>query len=407
MIMNCLDGDVIVVGAGPAGSTAAKLLADRGLKVVLLDHAVFPRHKTCASWINRLAFERFPYLERRLDDLVESPFYGVTFYDPQLRREARFAERKPSGYLSIRSKFDDALRRIAVEAGAVFSGNDGVVQVEQDGRQVRAVTSQGRAYSARVLVGADGVSSRVARCAGLRRSWQRPDYVICANADIEYAPSQISKFYGDRTPLLVCLEHQGLRGYGWVFPKRRHICVGIGAMLDDNRRIRSVYSRFFEHLQAAGYLPADIRTDTTHFDLDPAGAVYAMPTLTRGRVMLIGDAGGFVSGSTGEGIYPAMVSAQVARDVIERALADSCVERGLAEFNQAWRAELGGYVKRLPGGQQESSTRSRLELIFRSSMVARMAGRIFLYGEPASFSTFLRSLAGIGLGASHAFPKTS
>ena len=73
--------DVIVVGAGPAGSTAAKLLADRGYSVLLLDRAAFPRHKTCASWINRLAFERFPYLKARLEELVEAPFYGVTFYD--------------------------------------------------------------------------------------------------------------------------------------------------------------------------------------------------------------------------------------------------------------------------------------------------------------------------------------
>ncbi|MGH9359306.1 MAG: FAD-dependent oxidoreductase, partial [Terriglobia bacterium] len=59
--------DVVVTGAGPAGSTAATLLARQGYRVILLDRATFPRHKTCASWINRLAFERFPYLSRRID----------------------------------------------------------------------------------------------------------------------------------------------------------------------------------------------------------------------------------------------------------------------------------------------------------------------------------------------------
>ena len=122
--------------------------------------------------------------------------------------------------------------------------------------------------------------------------------------------------------------------------------------------------------------------------------------------MLIGDAGGFVSGSTGEGIYPGMVSSQVACEVIEQALAGSSVEPGLAEFNHAWRVELAEYVKRLPGGEKEYGTRSRLDMIFRSSLVARIAGRIFLYGEQLSLPTFLRSVASYGTSRSHVFPKT-
>ena len=405
--MSELDADVIVVGAGPAGSTAAKLLADRGFKVLLLDRAAFPRHKTCASWINRLAFERFSYLEAKLDDLVESPFYGMTFFDPSLRRHGRFTERKPSGYLSLRSKFDDGLRRIAIDAGATFRGSEGVTHVEQDESGVRARTAQGNTYSARVLIGADGVSSRVAMSTGLRRSWGRRDYVMCADADIEYPSENISAFYGKRPPLLVYLEYQGLEGYGWIFPKRRHICVGIGGILDDNRRIRSVYSRFFHDLRAVGHLPSDLPEEATHFDMDPVGAVYEIPKLTAGRVMLIGDAGGFVSGSTGEGIYPGMLSAEVACNVIERALSSASVERGLAEFDQDWRVELGDYVKRLPGGEKEAGTRSRLEMIFRSRLVARVAARVFLYGEQVSVRTLLRSLTSIGVSGSRDFPKTS
>src|SRR5574340_718863 len=112
-VMTSDRADVIVAGAGPGGSTAAKLLADRGYRVLLIDRATFPRHKTCASWINRLAFERFSYLQPALDELVENPFFGISFYDPKLEREGRYLERRPSGYLSLRAKFDDGLRRIA------------------------------------------------------------------------------------------------------------------------------------------------------------------------------------------------------------------------------------------------------------------------------------------------------
>ena len=76
--------DVLIIGAGPAGATAAKLLADAGRRTLLVDKARFPRHKTCASWINRLAFERFPYLEGHKDELVDSDFNGITFLDLSL-----------------------------------------------------------------------------------------------------------------------------------------------------------------------------------------------------------------------------------------------------------------------------------------------------------------------------------
>ncbi len=108
--------DVIVVGAGPAGSTAAKLLADAGYHTALVEKARFPRHKTCASWINRLVFERFPYLRGHQAELVDSPFAGIAFLDQDLSRAALWRERRPSGYLSLRSKFDNGLKDIAVAA---------------------------------------------------------------------------------------------------------------------------------------------------------------------------------------------------------------------------------------------------------------------------------------------------
>jgi geranylgeranyl reductase family protein len=382
--------DVVIVGAGPAGSTAAKMLAAQGYKVSLLDRAVFPRHKTCASWINRLAFERFPYLTPRLTDLVEAPFYGVTFFDASLKREGKFREPEPCGYLSLRSKLDDGLRRIAVEAGAEFHGACPVVNVVQDSQEVKAITAAEDIFLGRVLVGADGSSSRVAMAAGLRRGWGARGYVLCGNADIPCSPETIKCFYGGQFPFRVYLAYHMLPGYGWIFPKRAHICVGIGAMLSDNRQIRPLLAEFFREAQERGHLPPKFRLEGEHFDVDPVGAVHQLPTLTRGRVLLIGDAAGFVSGSTGEGIYPGMVSAEIAARVIDKALKDGGVERVLEQFNQAWRPELASYVRRLPGGDVESSTRRRIDFIFRSSFVARVAGRIFLYGERPSMRTLAR-----------------
>jgi geranylgeranyl reductase family protein len=385
------EADIIVVGAGPAGSTAAKLLADRGYSVLLVDRANFPRHKTCASWINRLAFERFAYLQPHLDELIEAPFYGITFFDSKIQRSGTYLERKPCGYLSLRTKFDDGLRKIAMHAGVEFLGGCGVENVREEHDGVVVLLADGRGLRARVLVGADGASSRVAAAARIHKGWGKRDYVLCANSDIPCSSDLIRSTYGDRFPFYVYLEYQGLQGYGWVFPKRRHICVGIGALLENGRQIRSLYSGFFQELKKRGHLPESLEETGTYYDLDPVGAVHRLPTLTRGRVILIGDAAGFVSGSTGEGIYPGMVSAEVAAEIIHEALRKSSVESGLARFNEAWRGELGDYVKRLPGGEKESKTRGRIDLIFRSPLVSRMAGRIFLYGERPSLGTCARS----------------
>ncbi len=384
--------DIIVVGAGPAGSTAAKLLADRGYAVLLLDRANFPRHKTCASWINRLAFERFPYLEPRLPELVENPFYGITFYDRVVESRGTYRESRPCGYLSLRLKFDDGLRKIAMEAGATFCGGAMVVGVEEEKEGVSVRLADGRRFAGRIVIGADGASSRVAIAAGIRQPWQPRDYVLCANADIPCDPVEIRRLYGERFPFFVYLEYHGLRGYGWVFPKARHICVGIGGQLADGREIRPLYSGFFQDLKRRRHLPESLPEEGTYFDIDPVGAVHHLERLTRGRVLLVGDAAGFVSGSTGEGIYPGMVSAQVAAEAIHEALSRGAIDSGLEGYNDTWRAELGQYVRRLPGGEQESQTRGRMDLIFRSNLVARTAGRVFLYGEPISLATLVKAV---------------
>ncbi len=383
--------DVIVVGAGPGGSTAAKLLAARGYSAVLIDRSNFPRHKTCASWINRLAFERFSYLKNSLSDLVENPFYGVTFYDHSIDREARYLESRPSGYLSLRSKFDDGLRRIAVDAGAIFLGGCAVSDLHEERDGIRVRLDDGREIASRVLIGADGASSRVAAKAGLRRVWRPGDYVLCANTDVPFPPDRITAFYGQRFPFRVYLEYGGIQGYGWVFPKREHICIGIGALLKDGRSVRPLFDHFVQALRERRQVPSDLPDAKVYFDIDPVGGVYRTPSLVRDRVMLIGDAAGFVSGSTGEGIYPAMVSAEVAVDLIHEALGGPSIASVLERYNEEWHAELGDYVKRLPGGEREGQTRGRIDMIFRVPLVPRIAGRAFLYGEKPSIGTLLRS----------------
>jgi len=382
--------DVVIVGAGPSGSTAATALAHLGNSVAIIDKAVFPRHKTCASWINALAFSRFPYLKAALDNLVDCPFYGIQFYDQSLSRHGTYNERKPSGYLTLRSKFDHGLANVAVAAGATLYQGVRATNIVEDKTAVQATLSNGTTLRARFLLGADGSNSQIARWSGLRKSWRHDQYVLCANEDVLYSPQGIERFYGSRLPLFVSLRFNGLDGYGWVFPKRKHICVGIGGRVGPGADIREIMRTFVDRSRQAKLIPSDVKISNPDYALDPAGAVHRMDALTKNRTILIGDAAGFVSGSTGEGIYPGMVSGAIAAEVVHDSLNKGSSD--VSSFNHRWRVELGGYLRSLPGGEQKTSTVSRIDLIFRSRLVSAVAGRIFLYGESLSFRTFLKSL---------------
>ena len=382
--------DVLIVGAGPSGSTAAATLAKMGHSVAFIDKGIFPRHKTCASWINALAFSRFDYLNAELTNLVDCPFYGIRFYDESIVRHGTYIERRPSGYLTLRSKFDHGLAKIAVKAGAAMHQGVRAIRIEENESGVTAELSDGTRLKARFLIGADGSNSQIARWSGLRKSWRPHQYVLCANEDIPCSPQSIEKFYGEKVPLFVSLRFNGLEGYGWVFPKREYICVGIGGRVGPGADIRALLREFVERSREMKLIPADLQISNPDYALDPAGAIHSMKSLTKGRTMLVGDAAGFVSGSTGEGIYPGMVSGAIAADVVHEAFATGSSD--ISAFNQRWRGELGVFLRSLPGGEQKQSTVSRIDLIFKSRLVCAIAGRIFLYGEPLSVGTFLKSL---------------
>jgi geranylgeranyl reductase family protein len=384
--------DIIVIGAGPAGSTAAKLAADAGYHTLLVDKAQFPRHKTCASWINRLVFERFAYLEPHRDLLVDSAFWGVVFLDSKLEQEARWRERNPSGYLSLRSKFDNGLKDIAVASGVEFRPGIGVEALRVGDDQVTVRLGSGDECEARVLIGADGANSRVAALAELRCGWAENEYVLCANEDLPYSPDSIERFYAARPPLYVALQFDGLVGYGWVFPKRAHISVGIGGRLRAGESIRDLYQKFFQAAQQRGYLPENLAPQHVYYAPDPAGAVNKGNPMVRGRVVLVGDAAGFVSGATGEGIYPAMESARLAVELANRGLRAGDVAAQLGQFQTAWRTRLGSYLRDLPGDSRRKQTVDRIGLIFRSRLVCGVAARAFLYGEAVSWGTLGRAL---------------
>lgn len=373
--------DVIVVGAGPAGSTAAKLLAEKKLSVLWAEKKTFPRDKICAGWLNVRALEDFPYLGDGLADIVETPFYGITFYNCGMSKHTEYSRDEPAGYLTMRAKLDSWLKDCAVKAGAKLVEGCTVTDVTHDREGVRVRCGDGETRTARIVVGADGVSSRVARRTGLNPGWQNHQLVICVNEDIPCPPETIRQYFGDRPRIMMSIGYSMIAGYAWVFPKRSHLCIGIGGRVVSTKNIALIFSNFFEDLKRLEIIPPDLTWTETPPAMDPAGAaamLTAEQTIAEGRVLLVGDAGGFSSGSTGEGIYPGMMSARCAAEAIAAAIKSGDEMQAAGMYKAEVEKSLLGYIRGVSGTAVLMIT----NMMYASPKLAEKVAKSYLFGEP-------------------------
>ncbi len=373
--------DVIVVGAGPAGSTAARLLAEKKLSVLLIDKKAFPRDKICAGWLNARASEDFPCLKDRLGDFVEVPFYGVTFYKGDMSRHIEYSREEPAGYLTLRTKLDACLKDMAVGAGAEFVGGCAITDVVHDRDGVTVRCGDGSAHEAKIVVGADGVASLVARKTRLNPGWQNQQMVICVNEDIPCPPDTIRRYFGEKPRILMSLGYSMIVGYGWVFPKREHICVGMGGRVASTKNVALIFSNFFEDLKRQNIIPPDLKWAETPTAMNPAGAAANLTeeqTFAEGRVLLVGDAGGFSCGSTGEGIYPGMLSAKLAAESVIGAMEEGDETCAASYYREKAEGSLLSYVR----GAAGPSLAITLNLMYGMPKLAERVARSYLFGEP-------------------------
>ncbi|MCX5673044.1 MAG: NAD(P)/FAD-dependent oxidoreductase, partial [Planctomycetota bacterium] len=219
-----MDYDVVVVGAGPAGSCAAKFLADAGAAVALLDAAKFPRRKPCAGWVNDKAVREFPFLDAVRRRIKAAPFKRMIFHSPDLALSAQFSGRAHLGHIVLREKLDAALVRLAQKAGAKAILGKKVVAVEAGERQAAAVLADGKRVAGRLLIGADGVHSTVARTTGLRPRWGDEHLVLTLSKSVPLTAKQRAACFG-AGGIHVALGFAGAPGYAWAFPGAAHVNV--------------------------------------------------------------------------------------------------------------------------------------------------------------------------------------
>jgi geranylgeranyl reductase family protein len=327
--------DVVVVGAGPAGATAARVLALGGARVRLLDRCRFPRDKACGGAISIRALDRFPHLRAALPRIstrlisrlhLEAPAGGtITFEAPE-----------PAALMVRRLEFDELLVRLAQDAGAELIEGAEITQASSTGECVQLVTRGGQVVRAPIVVAADGVNSVVARRLGFGRGWPASSLALDMTEEIPVDALRCR----DPDSLWVSYGHSGGAGYAYVFPKADHVSVGIGYLLpfyraqvgESPRRLRQ---QLVSTLCGRGVLEGTSRPARITGALIPVGG--PRKETARARVLLAGDAGGFVNGFYAEGIYYAMVTG----DLAAKAVLAGTPER----YERAWRREIGAELR--------------------------------------------------------------
>jgi menaquinone-9 beta-reductase len=308
--------DVIIIGAGPGGSSAAYLLANAGMRVALLDKAIFPRDKLCGGMLS----ERTEKVYRSIfgdcwQDAHEFSCTGAKFfYRERLLNEVSNYRKI---YFATRTALDHHLVQLACARGATLMEKCCASSLEMDSGLVRL--TNGTAIRGNFVIGADGVSSIIAKNIGFLKNRK-----LATGLEIEF-PRQ-----GNMADLSQPEIYFGYVnwGYSWVIPKKDTVTIGIAGLAQKNRSIKESFQIFLK--QVCSHIP-DIK-----WQGHPIPFCNLMLRPGRANILLVGDAAGFVEPVTGEGIAFAMQSAGYAAHAILDAAHSGNPQSALWHYKQRY-----------------------------------------------------------------------
>jgi geranylgeranyl reductase family protein len=293
--------DAVVIGAGPAGASAAKVLEDKGYTYLIVDKEIFPRNKPCAGVLS----PKIKSVIKIPEELHERPLEGYRIFSPSnIMVESSFPQQ---GSIVERDVFDAFLVKslrnppyhITVKN---ISDKGNCVEIKSDNWRCEACC----------VIGADGVNSIV------KNYYDIPSksIAIAAQYIVKLPMGSIDNRVGNWFEVYYTLQY----GYGWISPMKNCLKIGVGIISDHLKgSIWQTLDKFMTHptvnekIKGGKIIRKEVHTIPMSGPLDK---------LTGNRAILVGDAGGFVYPGTGEGIYYAIKTGQIAAQVIDRAIAD-------------------------------------------------------------------------------------
>ncbi len=337
-----IETDILVIGAGPAGSTAAKHAALGGAKVLMLDKkSEIGAPKRCAEGVSiggleSLGIEPNPrWVTKKLD--------GVRMVSPNgtdVWLTSDKVELPEAGYILERKVFDKFMAMDAARAGAEIRVKTLATGLRREDDHVivsAECMDEEFEIKAKIIIAADGPETRVARWAGLRTALKAKDMESCAQfemAGVEMENNDVIEFYfGSVAP----------GGYAWIFPKGDDIAnVGLGVLTTNTDK--TAYQHLLEFVENC---PATKNAQPVELNIgaDPVGG---MPKkMVADNVMVVGDAASQVNPLTGGGIISGMTGGMLAGKVAAEAIKEGdASEKRLSEYEKVCRAEIGDSINK-------------------------------------------------------------
>lgn len=339
--------DLIVVGAGPAGASAARTGSQLGLKTLLLEKEKVPRNKLCGGGVT-------PKVLKLLDfalpnDLMECTTKSIRIHVGESC--FNFETDRALVYMTSRSKFDTFLTEKAVEAGAELRDGTPVNRIEVTDSHVE-VKAPNLSLQSKMIIGADGMGGPVAGYGRFYERWKPEQVSYAIESEVPVGERVVQDFIGAESYFDMFFGVSPA-GYGWIFPKDDHLTVGVGCRLSRLRDAHTLFNGFVKRIPQLEGL--NIPRPQAH--LIPLGGAANVPSANQ-RILLAGDCAGFAEPLFGEGIYFAILGGQIAaqmaaeachRDRFDREFLRRyeyrCREAFGADFDIAYRVARFSYLE--------------------------------------------------------------
>lgn len=308
--------DVLIVGAGPAGSSCGERIARKGFNVVIIDkRQSIGEPVQCAEYIPKLFLKELEIEKDFISNEISTMKTFINFEESH--------ESQSPGYLIERRDFDRALALNAIRKDARLL--IGAKAVGYDDGKVRVNTKNGSLlFHPRIIIGADGPLSYVGRWHDLR------NFSFVSTYQVELPKK------GDSRSTKVYFFRECPGGYGWIFPKSKTFNVGIGVDIHFKKNPLHILDFFLEKLCLKKYKSIRISKG-----LIPTGGI--LDSLVEDNIILVGDAAGLTHAITGAGIPQAVISGKIAGNIVVKSLENNDKEI-LKEFDSAILEQWGDYV---------------------------------------------------------------
>jgi len=362
--------DLAVIGGGTAGAAAASLAAKAGLRVVMIERCEASDSSRVSAWVAAAAEPLLEKLDLTWNRFGAEPFRGVSFHTETLQRRQDVRLGRPMAYFVDLAAWNRILRQSAAERSAVCMYGVAVCSVQAREDHVAVECLSGRGLKASVALLADGPLSASANAVGLVPSGVNPGEVAI---QLDWTAARTSRLPTGVLHFVLGIE--GGRAFA-VFAAvrgREYLTVFARDEALAREHMQRLVGRLRDLFGVA--LPARLDASCASARIVPTARALEIESHVGKRTIAIGDAGGFVTAATREGIFPAMWSAALAVDVIAEALRGGHVQDKLRRFDTLWRTTMADYLR-----PPNTDLQFLLPLVFSNKQMAERLAAAFLRG---------------------------